>query len=142
MGRRSRRGGGDKDMSDDGVALQSTSHPVHITPEMHAAGVEAWKQHWVPQSNLDASVDAIFTAMYHAMPPLPEDIDDDAIVEEEIELPQLVTATNYHDVVAVALQFADLEWDDMAIFLRIKIALKGMSNPAELMEEIERQRST
>ena len=56
-------------------------------------------------------------------------------------LPQLVTPTNYRDVVAVALAFADPAMTDAEIILAIMGALSGKSNPAGITEEIKRQRT-
>ena len=55
--------------------------------------------------------------------------------------PQLVTQTNYQDVVAVALAFADQSKTDETVLKTIMLALRGMSNPAKIKEEIERQRA-
>ena len=55
--------------------------------------------------------------------------------------PQLVTQTNYRDVVAVALAFASQAKSDETILRTIMTALRGLSNPAKMMEEIKRQRT-
>lgn len=79
------------DSEGDGVALYSTPHPPEITEEMISAGIHAdggLPAGWSGGTSEDqiTRLRAIYTAMYHAAPPWPEDISEDALVEAEVEI--------------------------------------------------------
>lgn len=68
---------------DDGVALQATNHPLHITDEMVAAGRKAFDANWKGHDGTSDMVKVIFTAMVYAAPPEPEP--DTELNEEFLE---------------------------------------------------------
>lgn len=68
----------------DGVALQSTRHPIQTTDEMIAAGLKAYEATWKPGLGPRDMVQAVYTAMAEAEPVLP-DISDAAIETVQVE---------------------------------------------------------
>lgn len=70
-----------------GVALQSTSHPIEVTPDMVEAGRKAW-QSADGGGVVGGALMAVYRAMAAAAPPVPDDVSADSLETAEIDLPQ------------------------------------------------------
>ena len=74
-------------MDDDGVALQATNRPLHITDEMVAAGEKAYEANWKPDKTPRDMVKAVFTAMVYAGEPEPDtDLNEESLEHAVVEV--------------------------------------------------------
>ncbi len=126
------------DETDDGVALQATSHTFEAFDEaMIKAGVAAFWREDREVTQPEAIVKAVFRAMYMAMPH-PEDISEESLERAYVDLDNVVVggfirgdaialvAKAIHDA-AVAVgerEIGDMHWATMA-----EAAIRAMQVP-------------